>query len=167
MPSYLSRFGSYAAGAQQTTYTTFFSSLHHLSCSALLSSFSSLIYTLLLLDTPKLYSSACPSSPTHPLALGFALTDRLLTKPIHCLRTSIFPYRKELSQYVVRKLSSSPPLLPPILALFVASHRASTDSSLRPSHVRMGDGYLEATMKNKNKLVVNGQGGPIGQNRNR
>lgn len=78
-----------------TTYTTSFSSLHHLSCSALLSSFSSLIYTLLLLDTPKLYASACPSSPTHPLALSFALTDRLLTNPFILRNFFFLPQRAQ------------------------------------------------------------------------
>jgi hypothetical protein len=38
-------------------------------------------------------------SPTHPLAFGSALTDRLLTNPL-----STFFYLKELSQHVVRKL---------------------------------------------------------------
>ena len=107
----------------------------HLSCSALLSSFSSLIYTLLLLDTPssKLFRLFPLShSPPHISAryrLCSTLTDRLLTNPL-----STFFHRKELSQHVVRKLplprrrhrlcyrpafSPAPPAteLPPILCL--------------------------------------------------
>lgn len=130
-----------------------------------LSPLSSTPYCFLI--PPKLYSSACPSSPTHPLALGFALTDRLLTKPIHCPRPFFFSLPQKLSQHVVRKLTSSPPLLPPIFAFFVASHRASTDSSLRLSHVRMGvTGGHGQRQQLKNKLVVNGLGGTIGKDSN-